>query len=241
MDVKLKVAAAARMLTGAGCDPIDLTMQVSARSESGDDSFWITPLDYYDDVRPENLIRVGSDRRQLEGDGEQSRVVNIYAGIYAARPDVHAVIHTHQHFTSLLAAVGEVAELYNNRSILFFEDQAIFGDELTQAAGDGSSAAEALGDKTILLAKNHGLFVAAESVEAATVLTLSFTTAARLHIEAKQLGARPSYDPEAVDAATAATQRAALIARRDYQRSYLGRLWEANLHRLERTDPDLFG
>ena len=239
MDLRLKIAAAARMLAKAGCDPNDLTAQVSARSEDGDDAFWITPLEYCELTRPEHLIMVGFDRRQREGAGEQSRVVNFYAAIYRHRPDVGAVIHTHAYHAALLAAVGEVADLYNNRSIMFFEDQALYGDELTLPPTDGSDAAEALGDKTVLLAKNHGIFVAAESVEKATVLTISFATAARFHIEAKQLGATPSFvpigDPDTVEA-----QRKALLARRDYQRSYLKTLWDANLRRLERDDPALF-
>src|SRR4051794_13752139 len=239
MDLRLKIAAAARMLAKAGCDPNDLTAQVSARCDDGEDAFLITPLEYCELTRPDDLITVGFARRQRDGAGEQSRVVNFYAAIYKHRRDVGAVIHTHAYHASLLASVGEVADLYNNRSIMFFEDQALYGDELTLPASDGSDAAEALGDRTVLLAKNHGIFVAAGSVEQATVLTISFATAARFHIEAKLLGAKPSFvpvgDPDVVEA-----QRKALIARRDYQRSYLTTLWDANLRRLERDDPELF-
>jgi L-fuculose-phosphate aldolase len=239
MDLRLKVAVAARMLAKAGCDPNDLTAQVSARCDDGDDAFWITPLEYCELARPESLIKVGFDRQQREGTGEQSRVVNFYAAIYRRRPDVGAVIHTHSYHASLLAAMGECADLYNNRSIMFFEDQALYGDELTLPPSDGSDAAEALGERTVLLAKNHGIFVAAESVESATVLAISFATAARFHIEAKQLGATPSFVPSA-DPDTTEAQRKSLIARRDYQRSYLTTLWDANLRRIERDDPALF-
>ena len=45
----------------------------------------------------------------------------------------------------------------------------------------------------------------------------------------------PYADPD-----TAEAQRKALIARRDYQRSYLTALWDANLRRIERDDPVLF-
>src|SRR5436190_9401540 len=107
MDLRHKVAAAARMLARAGCDPNDLTAQVSARSEDGDDAFWITPLEYCELTRPESLIKVGFDRRLREGASEQSRVVDFYAAIYNGRPDVGAVIHTHAYYTSLLCALGE--------------------------------------------------------------------------------------------------------------------------------------
>jgi ribulose-5-phosphate 4-epimerase/fuculose-1-phosphate aldolase len=236
MDLRLKIAAAARMMAKAGCDPNDLTAQVSARTEDGDDAFWITPLEYCELVRPEDLIKVGFDRRQRAGGSEQSRVVNFYAAIYRRRPDVGAVIHTHAYHASLLAALGEVADLYNNRSIMFFEDQAVYGDELTLPPSDGTDAAEALGDMSVLIAKNHGIFVAAESVETTTILAISFATAARFHIEAKMLGATPSFVASG-DADTAEAQRKALIERRDYQRSYLGTLWDANLRRLEHEDP----
>src|SRR5262249_49827344 len=181
------------------------------------------------------LIKVGFDRQQRAGGSEQSRVVNFYAAIYRRRPDVGAVIHTHAYHAALLAALGEVADLYNNRSIMFFEDQALYGDELTLPPSDGTDAAEALGDKTVLLAKNHGIFVAAESVEKTTILTISFATAARFHIEAKMLGATPSFVPSG-DTDAVQAQRKALIERRDYQRSYLTTLWDANLRRLEHED-----
>src|SRR5204862_915884 len=116
---------------------------VSARCDVGSVAFWITPRDYCELARPESLITVGFDRQQREGAGEQSRVIDFYAAIYRRRPDVGAVIHTHQYHAALLAATGETADLYNNRSIMFFEDQALYGDELTLPPSDGTAAADA--------------------------------------------------------------------------------------------------
>jgi ribulose-5-phosphate 4-epimerase/fuculose-1-phosphate aldolase len=59
---------------------------------------------------------------------------------------------------------------------------------------DRKLLAAALEDKSILFLKNHGVVVAAASLEAATTLTMDVEMMARVHLESKPAGGSPISD-----------------------------------------------
>ncbi len=88
--------------------------------------------------------------------------------------------------------------------------------------------AEALGDKRVLLIKNHGAVIASQSLENATIEALVLEQSARYHIEAQAIGGTEFPEVE--------SRR----GRDAYHKYFLPNMWEANLRRLRRSDPDLF-
>ena len=72
----------------------------------GDAAMWITGTGtWLDRLRPEDLVPTTFDG-QHEGPVRPSSEWLLHARIYAARPDVNAVIHMHPQYSLLLHALG---------------------------------------------------------------------------------------------------------------------------------------
>lgn len=224
-DIRFKIAASRRILYRLGCDS-DVGGHVSARAD--DDSFWITPFEYFDETTPDRVIRVGFDLELREGDWPASPAMQFHAAIYQARPDVSSVIHTHSHYVSVVASTKTPIGMYNVVSVLFHDEQVVHSDTDGERAVPGEVLAATLGDNRVVLIHNHGAIVASESLERATIEAAMLEKAARYHLDCVAAGG--SEFPEAE----------VLRGRRSYEKYFLPMMWEANMRRLRRSDPDLF-
>ena len=133
----------------------------------------------------------------LEGDWEPSPAVRFHAGFYKARPDVNSVIHTHSHYVSVFATTRRTIGMYNVVSVLFYEDQALYEDDGTHPPVDPDLMCAALGDRRVLLIKNHGAIIASQSLENATIEACMLEVAAEYHIEAEAIGGSEFPEVEA--------------------------------------------
>jgi L-fuculose-phosphate aldolase len=225
-DIRFKIAAARRILARNGCESA-VAGHVSARA-AGEQAFWVSPFEYFDETLPDRVVKADFDLRLLEGDWEPSPAISFHAGIYRARPDVMSVIHTHSHYVSVLATTRQTVGMYNVASVLFYEDQALYEDDGTHPPVDAGVMTAALGSRRVLLIKNHGAVIASQSLEHATIEALVLEQAARYHIEATAIGGTEFPEAE--------VRR----GREAYHKYFLPNMWEANLRRLRRSDPDLF-
>jgi L-ribulose-5-phosphate 4-epimerase len=67
----------------------------------------ITPSDYdYLKMLPEDICVLSLDLASIEGERKPSIESAMHSAIYQVRPDVQAIIHTHQVYTSTLAIVN---------------------------------------------------------------------------------------------------------------------------------------
>jgi len=225
-DVRFRVAAARRMLARGGCESM-VAGHVSARAD-GEDAFYVTPFEYFDETLPEHVMKVGFGLERLEGDWEPSPAIQFHAAIYRERPDVRSVIHTHSRWVSTFATRRQTIGMFNVVSVLFHDDQVLFEDDGTKPAVNGKQLAVVLGDKRVVLIKNHGAIVASQSLEQATVEAMMLELAARYHLDAEAIGGD--------EFPVAEVER----GRRQYQKYFLPNMWEANFRRLRKSDPELF-
>ena len=75
--------------------------------------------------------------------------------------------------------------MYNVASVLFHDEQVTYFDDGHKAH---VSVADALGDKRVVLIKNHGAIVASQSMEHATIEAVVLEEAARYHLECEAAG-----------------------------------------------------
>jgi L-fuculose-phosphate aldolase len=222
-DIRFRIAAARRMLYRLGCDS-NVGGHVSARADTGD-AFWVTGFEYFDQTTPERVARLDFDLNVLEGELTFSPAVNFHARIYELRPDVDAIVHLHSHFVSVLSSTGRTVGMYNVGSVLFHEEQVTYFDDGHRAH---VSVADALGDKRVVLIKNHGAIVASETLEHATIEAVMLEEAARYHLECEAAGGTEIAHDEVV------------AGKAMYQKYFLPNMWDANFERLRTSDPDLF-
>jgi L-fuculose-phosphate aldolase len=223
-DLRFRIAAARRMLYREGCDS-NVGGHVSAR-EPGADTFWATGFEYFDQTTPDRVAKLDLQLQVVEGELSFSPALSFHARIYELRPDVNAIVHLHSHHLSVLSSVeGRTIGMYNVASVLFHDDQATYADD-----GHKShvSVADALGGKRLVIIKNHGAIVASQSLESATIEALVAEQAARYHLECEAIGGTEIALDEV------------LSGRAMYFQHFIPNMWESNLSRLRRSDPDLF-
>ena len=233
-DIRFKIAAARRILFRAGLDRDDIAGQVTARA-TGEDALWTTPLELFDETMPDHVVKMrfgarATDNRVIEIDGEARPVTTAsrwVEAIYRARGDVGCVIHTHAAHIVAVASTGETVQLYNNRALVFVGEQAYYYDDGLSTDSPADIVA-ALGDKSVLIMRNHGAVIVAGCVEDATAQAVLLEQAAQIHVLAKSIGGRPFADDPR------------LIQRAAPHRANLCLVWEAHVRRLRRSDPELF-
>lgn len=226
-DVRFRIAAARRMLYREGCDSGNAG-HVSVRAD-GAEALWISPLEYFDETLPDRVSKIGFDLRLLEGTWEPSPAVEFHARIYEERPDVGAIIHTHSFWVGVLASrPQQLVGMYNVAATMFHDDQAYYEEDGVRRTVEGKAVAAELGSRSVLLMKNHGAVVASDTLEGATVRAMLLEQSAHYHVECERFGATEMNENEVL-------RQASLW--RDYA---IGNIWNSNLNRLQKSDPDLF-
>jgi L-fuculose-phosphate aldolase len=225
--MRFKVSAARRMLYNEGCDS-QTAGHVSVR-DPNEESFWVTPFEYFDETLPDHVIKVSFDLDLLEGDWEASPAVAFHAAIYRERPDVQSVVHHHGFYTSVMSSRGAVVEPYNLISYLFHEEQGIIDDNDDGSGAEAKRIAAEIGNHAVLLMKNHGCIVVGESLEAATAKAILIEKAAHYQYACMQVGGTPLDDEEMVK-----------MYRFNLNKYMVPAMWNAHFRRLRKSDPELF-
>ena len=134
----------------------------------------ITPHAYpYEDMTPDDLVVVDPGGTQLEGRLDPSYDVLLHLGVYAARPEVFAVLHTEPPYVNAFGALGRdilpvtttgLKSANGSIPIMPFRhrrDEAFVAEML-----------EVMGDRHGVVWQNHGLLVVADTVENAAERTI---------------------------------------------------------------------
>ena len=223
-DLPFKIAASRRILYRNGCDS-NVGGHVSARADDRQDAFWVTGFEYFDQTTPDRVCLMGFDLQPIKGEIRFSPAVNFHARIYAERSDVNAIVHLHSHYVSVFSSIGKTVGMYNVSSVLFHDEQATYFDDGVKSH---LAVVDALGDKRVVLMKNHGAIIASDSIEHATIEALTLEEACRYHLECGAAGGTEILEAEVV------------AGKAMYRKHFLPNMWEANVERLRASDADLF-
>ena len=150
LETALKMSACGMVVGTAG--------NISVRLPGKRPLLAITPSSLpYDTLTPDDIQIVDFDGEKVEGELRPSMETMLHIGIYKARKDTNAIIHTHSVYASAVSVTGqEIPPI--------LEDQVAFlggGIKLARYAPSGSreladAAVTALGDNNGVLLANHG-------------------------------------------------------------------------------------
>ena len=132
---------------------------------------------------------VGDDGRAT-GRCEPSSEWRFHAAIYAARPELHAVVHTHSTHATALACQGLGIPAFHymvavaGGNDIRCAEYATFG---TQALADNALAALQDRRRACLLA-HHGVIACGDSLDAALALAVEVENLARTYVVVRTLG-----------------------------------------------------
>ena len=183
------LALASRMLSQGGHDDLNQG-QVSARLPGSDEFFVKSALCGFNEARPEDMLRVAVDP-DATPPALAPPELPLHQAVYAARPDVNAIVHSHAPYSLVFGATDwEIKPLSHDGA--YFAGRVPRFSETTNTVLDeatGRAIAAALGDAPAAFLRNHGLLVVAKSVREVAVLAQLLERAARLQIIAEGTGA----------------------------------------------------
>ncbi len=237
---RVELAAAYRLVARHGMDDVIYT-HISARVPESGDQFLINPYGLlFDEIRASNLVRVDLEGRVLddpEGLGINPAGFTIHSAVHAARPDVACVLHTHT-VPGIAVSCQRDGLLPLNQWALQFHDSITYHDyeSIALDLDERARLAADLGDKPVMILRNHGLLTAGRSVAEAWKLMYNLDRSCSAQLAAQASGAPLVLPPAEIRAKTAAQYR------RAYDEIEQGRAmdseWTALLRLLDREAPD---
>lgn len=136
----------------------------------GDDLMVITPSNYsYMKMTAGDICLLDMNLNQRAGERSASIESGMHAAIYQTRPDVNAIIHTHQVYPSALALIGKPIPALFDEQVVFLGDQV----EIIPYAPSGSHGLRDLVARGVssrnnaYLMVNHGALLLGSDLERA--------------------------------------------------------------------------
>jgi ribulose-5-phosphate 4-epimerase/fuculose-1-phosphate aldolase len=230
--VRIELAACYRLAQRNGWDEL-IFNHISARVPGPDHHFLINPFGLaFEEVTASNLVKVDLDGHIV---GEATYPINaagftIHSAVHAARPEVGCVIHLHTEAGMALAML-EGGLLPLSQTAMFFQTQLAFHDYEGIALNleERARLVRDLGDKSVMILRNHGTLVAAATIGQAYVSMFLVEKAARAQLQALACGRKlVEASPQAIGV-TAQFGKAAAAGGAEYA-------WQAMVRRLDRAD-----
>jgi L-fuculose-phosphate aldolase len=190
--LRVRVEQAHRILHMEGLAEDSSRGHVTARSQDG--LAYIKPWGIgFESVKAEELQGVDLDGNLKEGRGKMHSERFLHLEIYRKRREVASVVHVHPYFSILLSSVFKGRLSVISQHGVRFSGKVPFHTSagLIQTREMGVALAETLGDRPVVLMKNHGITAAGNSIEEAVLLAIHFEQAAKDHLLANLFG-KPS-------------------------------------------------
>jgi ribulose-5-phosphate 4-epimerase/fuculose-1-phosphate aldolase len=161
---------------------------ISVRVPGPDHHYLVNPFGlYYDEVTPDNLLKIDLDGNLVEPSPYPANPAGfaLHSAIHGAREDAHCIVHTH---TTPISAVTLKkdgfthddfygAQLFGRIGYHTFEGITLFSEEKTRMLAS-------LGDKDVLVLRNHGVAVCEKDVPRTFMLLWTVQRAAEIQCAA---------------------------------------------------------
>ena len=237
---RIDLAAAYRLIHRLGLDDSIYT-HISVRLPGSHDRFLINPYGMrFEEVTASNLVTVDLDGNVIEdrlGLGINPAGFTIHSAVHAARPDVACVLHTHTVAGVAVSCQKQGLLPLNQWSMQFtgclayhdYEGIALDLDERERLVAD-------LGDKFVMVLRNHGMLTCGRSVAEAFKLMHNLERSCRAQLAIQSAGAEIAPLSDAVAHKTAGQY--ATFYDSIETNGVPDTEWAAFKRMLERTDPD---
>ena len=143
-----------------------------------------------------DFIEIDFDGRPLAGDRTPPMEFHLHAQIYLKRPDVHAVVHTHPRWSTVLSTTGHAWQPVTMQAAVLGPVATFPKTASINSVALGSEVAAFLGDAKAALMRRHGAVSVAASVLEACVQAIYLEENAHRQYLALQIGMPDILDEE---------------------------------------------
>lgn len=204
------------------------------------DRFLLAPFGLlWSEVRARDFLVIDFDGKRVSGQGlVEDTALYIHLPVHRLAPQARCALHTHMPYATAMCMLDNPRLEMAGQSALGFYDEIAYEADYNGLAFDhteGERLARALGGKSVLMMRNHGVLVVGETVPQAFERLYFLERAAQAQVLALSTGRALRLIPEPVVRATAAQFKSG---------STVGGKDRAELHfdalkrMLDRTSPD---
>lgn len=129
-----------------------------------------------------HLLVIDTEGKVLSGEGTPNSEFWIHARIYAARPDVGAVVHAHPPACIALTQIGAPHRVVHNQGAAFTDLPEYGRIGLIRSRELGDQVAKSLGGGIAVMMRGHGISTAYPDVRSATVAACFLEESAQLNL-----------------------------------------------------------
>jgi L-fuculose-phosphate aldolase len=144
-----------------------------------------------------DFIDIDFDGRPLAGDRTPPMEFHLHSQIYLRRPDVHAIVHTHPRWSTVLTTVGQTWKPVTMQAAVLGPVKVFEKTASINSVALGLELADFLGSAKAALMRRHGAVTVAASVPDAFVQAIYLEENAHRQFLALQIGTpQPLSDDE---------------------------------------------
>ena len=193
-ELRRAIIAITRSLDEAGLVP-NKSGNVSCRRPDG---FLITPAGVpYRDLSAGQIVPLALDSAPEPGDLRPSSEWRMHAAIYARRPDVSAIVHTHSPRATALACAGRGIPSFHYMIALAGGDVRCMPYATFGTAELAESAVRGLEGRRATLLANHGVIAVGATLKAAHAVAIEVENLAVEYLAMLAAGLEPALLGEA--------------------------------------------
>jgi ribulose-5-phosphate 4-epimerase/fuculose-1-phosphate aldolase len=234
--IRRDLAAAFRLAAHFGWDDL-VANHFSARVPGRHDAFLINPFGLlFEEITASSLIKIDLDGNMLEPSNYEVNQAGfvIHSAIHQARPEIACVMHLHTRDGVAVSATEHGVLPLNQTAMTIYEDVAFHEYEGVATDLDERARLQRdLGNRNIMLLRNHGTLTAGESVASAFYRMYALEWACQVQVRTLSMSAPLHAAPEAALAKVRQQANKPFV-----ELASKALVWPAMLRKVERLCPD---
>ncbi|HWK45807.1 MAG TPA: class II aldolase/adducin family protein [Stellaceae bacterium] len=192
-EARIQLAACYRLIAHFGMDDLVFT-HISMRVPGSDGHFLINPYGLmFHEITASSLLKIDYDGNLIEPSPHPMNKAGfiIHSAIHMARHDVACVLHTHTRAGIALSCLETGLLPLNQFSLQFHKRIAYHGYEgIALDLDERQRLIADLGDKSVMILKNHGLLTTGVSIPEAFSLMYYLEQSCRIQLDVMASGAK---------------------------------------------------
>jgi L-fuculose-phosphate aldolase len=203
-EEKRIVLEAARQMLARGL-VVGTSGNISLRLGGRQQRLAITPSGrHYDLLAGDDIQIVDFNGKSIEGNLAPSMETTLHIGIYTARENINAIIHTHSTYASAAAVAGqEIPPILDDQVAFLGGEIKLAGHALSGSPEQVAAVIEALADRSGVLLANHGAVATGRTMREAFTAAELIEKTAKIYLLALLTGKVNRLPADAIRAAKA--------------------------------------
>lgn len=200
-DARRRLAACYRIFDHMGWSEL-IYNHITLRVPGEENAFLINPFGlHYSEVTASNLVKIDIDGQVLDGSGAAvNRAGFVQHSVFHRHvPDAHCIIHTHTTAGMAVSATKEGLTPTNFYAAGFIGRIAYHDFEgVTVRPEEGARLIEHLGDRRVMMLRNHGTLVMADSLPKAFLMHWMLQRACEVQVATGAAGTPVEIPPDVI-------------------------------------------